>query len=116
MPASPIITAVGAQGAPIPVIQLGTSQNVSYNAAGGASTQSAAFGANTTLVMVSVNVATGIGVRIATGTNPTASSTTTLLPASGSWYFCVEPAWKLAVLSNDTNTGTINITEAAAWG
>jgi len=111
-----IITPVGSNGYPLPAYQLGASQNVAYNAAGGASTQSTVVGASTTLILVAATLGTGNGVRIAVGANPTASSTTTLLPASGVYAISVQPGWVIAVLSNDTNTGSINITEAANWG
>lgn len=111
-----VVTPVGNNGVPIQAIQLGTSQNVSYNASGGASTPSTAFGASTTLIAVALNVASGdSGVRVAIAASPTASSTTSLLPASGVYYFSVMPAWKIAVLSNNATTGTINVTEAVSW-
>lgn len=91
-----------------------TSQNVSYNAAGGASAQSAAFGSQTywiRVVSVGVVSATIDGVRIAIGTNPTASATSTLLPVNWVEYIKVTPGEKIAVLGNNTGTGTVNITE-----
>lgn len=112
-----VVTPVGANGQPIPVIRLGTTQNVAYNAAGGASTQSTAFGASTTLILIAARIpAANTGVRIAIASSPTATSSTTLIPASGWFYAEVQPGWKLAVLSDDTGTGTINITEAVTWG
>lgn len=111
-----VVTPVGNNGVPIQAVQLGTSQNVSYNAAGGASTQSSAFGSSTTLIAVAINVAAAdSGIRVAIAASPTASSTTTLLPASGVYYFAVMPAWKIAVLSNNATTGSINVTEAVSW-
>jgi hypothetical protein len=92
----------------------GTSQNVSYAAAGGASAQSAAFGSQTYWIRVTaVGVVSGTqdGVRIKVGDNPTASSTTTLLPLNWiEWIRCT-PGQKIAVLGNNTGTGTVNITE-----
>lgn len=112
-----VSTPVGANGIPLPVIQLGTSTNVAYNAAGGASTQSTALSANCSMVQISFHLgSTNTGVRIAVGLNPTATSTSTLLPASGTWFVAVSPGWKIAVLSDDTGTGSINVTEAATWG
>lgn len=110
-----VITAVGFGGTPVPAILIGTSQNLSYNVAGGASAQSQAFGDNTTLIEVAAHV-TGSGVRIATGTAPVASATSKLLPGSGTWFFVVAPGWKLAAISDDATTGTINICEAASLG
>lgn len=111
-----VVTPVGNNGVPIQAVQLGTSQNVSYNAAGGASTSSSAFGAATTLVVVSVNVASGdTGIRVSIAASPTASSTTTLLPASGMYYFATMPGWKIAILSDNATTGSANVTEAVSW-
>ncbi len=95
------------------VFHQGTVQNVSYNAAGGASTQSTAFGAQTRYIRVAVQgaiTATG-GVRISVGDNPTASATTTLLPVNWVEYIATGPGQKIAVLGNDTVTGTVNVTE-----
>jgi hypothetical protein len=92
----------------------GASQNVSYAAAGGASAQSTAFGAQTYWIRVtSVGVisATIDGVRILVGENPTATSLSTLLPVGWVEYIAVTPGQKIAVLGNNTGTGTVNITE-----
>jgi hypothetical protein len=111
-----VITAAGFGGSSVPAIQIGTSQDLAYNAAGGANKQSAAFGAQTTLIEVAAHV-TGSGVRIATGVNPDATSgTNKLLPGSGTWFFVVAPGWKLSAVSDDATAGTINITEAASLG
>ncbi len=110
-----ISTPVGNNGVPIQAIQLGASQNVSYAAAGGTSATSSAFGANTRLIQISVNISsTDSGIRIATGSAPIASSTTTLIPASGVYYFAVGGGQKVAVLSDNATTGTINVTEAVS--
>lgn len=112
-----VITAAGLMGSTIPAIQIGVSQDLAYNASGGANKQSAAFGANTTLIEVSAHI-TGSGVRIAAGLNPdvTDGQTHELLPGSGAWFFVVSPGWKIAAISDDAATGFINITEAASWG
>jgi hypothetical protein len=92
----------------------GTSQNVSYAAAGGASAQSAAFGSQTYWIRVAavgVLSATLDGVRIKVGDNPTASATTTLLPLNWVETIRCTPGQKIAVLGNNTGTGTVNITE-----
>lgn len=108
-------------GFPLPVIQFGAVQDLSYNAAGGASAKSAAFQPKTDLVLISAHI-TGSGVRIAVGGNPTAGAkgdgASTLLPASG-WYYIHVPAgqnWALAAVSDDTNTGYLSLTEAATVG
>lgn len=110
------ITPIGNNGMPLEAFQIGASQNVNYAASGGSSAQSTALGAATTMILVAVNIGTGNGVRIAISSNPTADGTTTLLPASGVYRFYVQPGWKVAVLSNDSNTGSVNVTEVVNWG
>ena len=89
-------------------------QNVAYNAAAGASTQSAAFGSQTRYIRV---VSPGLlsasidGVRIAVGENPTATATSALLPVQWMQHLKVSPGQKIAVLGNNTGTGTVNVTE-----
>ncbi len=110
------ITAAGFGGTSIPAIMNGAIQDLAYNAAGGANAQSTAFGANTTLIEVAAHI-TGTGVRIKTGSNPDATSgTAKLLPGSGTWFFVVNPGWKLAAISDDGVTGILNITEALEPG
>jgi hypothetical protein len=92
----------------------GTSQNVSYAAAGGASAQSAAFGSQTYWIRVcAVGVLSGTldGVRFAIGANPTSAAASSLLPLNWVEIIRVNPGEKIAVLGNNTGTGTINITE-----
>lgn len=111
-----IVTPTGNNGVPIPAIQLGTSQNLSYNAAGGASAPSSAFGASTTLIALSVTLAAGqTGIRVQIAAAPVASATTTLIPVTGMYFFAAAPGGKIAVLSDDANTGSVNITEAVSW-
>jgi hypothetical protein len=92
----------------------GAAQNVAYNAAAGASTQSSAFGSQTYWIRVSaVGVVNGTndGVRIKVGDNPTASATTTLLPLNWvEWIKCT-PGQKAAALSNNTTAGSLSVTE-----
>jgi hypothetical protein len=91
-----------------------TTQNVSYAAAGGASAQSTAFGSQTYAIRVcSVGVvsATIDGVRYAIGENPTATATTELMPVNWVEYIKVGPGQKIAVLGNNTGTGTVNVVE-----
>lgn len=90
------------------------SQNVSYAAAGGASASSNAFGSQTRAIRVTtVGVLSGTldGVRYQIGSSPTASSTTTLLPLNWVETIKVNPGEKIAVLGNNTGTGSVNITE-----
>ena len=89
-------------------------QNVAYAAAGGASAQSAAFGSQTYAIRVcSAGVVSGTidGVRIAVGDNPTASATSALLPVQWVEYIRCSPGQKIAVLGNNTGTGTVSVTE-----
>lgn len=87
--------------------------NVTFNAAGGASVQSNAFAAQTYWIRVATQgaITATSGVRISVGDNPTASSTTPLLPVNWVEYIAVTPGQKIAVLGNDTVTGTLSITE-----
>jgi hypothetical protein len=89
-------------------------QNVAYNAAAGASTQSTAFSSQTYAIRVcSVGIvsATIDGVRIAVGDNPTASATSALLPVNWFEYINCSPGQKIAVLGNNTGTGSVSVTE-----
>jgi hypothetical protein len=92
----------------------GASQNVAYNAAGGASAASTAFGSQTRAIRVCVPgvVAAGSGVRVIVGGGtPTATATSTLLPTNWVEYYIVTPGQKIAVLGNDTVTGNLSVTE-----
>lgn len=115
-----LVALSGNQGYPLPIFTLGASQNVSYNAAGGSSTQSTAFANASTgiteaiLITTPANATSG-DVRIAIGANPTASSTSTLLPSKAAMIFAVPKGGKLAVLSNDVGTGSICITELISY-
>ena len=94
----------------------GASQNIAYNAAGGASTASTAFGAQTYWIRVcavaTYPAVTGDGVRIVVGDGtPTATATSTLLPLNWVETIAVTPGQKIAALSNNATTGSLNITE-----
>jgi hypothetical protein len=89
-------------------------QNVAYNAAAGASTQSNAFGSQTYFIRVSsagVVSASLDGVRMVVGDNPTATATSTLLPLNWVSYIKCSPGQKIAVLGNNTGTGSVSVTE-----
>jgi hypothetical protein len=89
-------------------------QNVAYNVAGGASTQSNAFGSQTYAIRVSaagVLDGTNNGARISVGDNPTASATTALLPLNWVEYIKCGPGQKIAVLGNSAATGSVSVTE-----
>jgi len=94
----------------------GSAQNITPAAAGGASAQSTAFGAQTRAIRVCLTTqyggATGTGLRIEIGDNPVASATTTLLPANAAEEFIVSPGQKIAVISNDTIVANVlNVVE-----
>jgi hypothetical protein len=91
--------------------QLAT-QNVAYNAAGGASAASTTFSSQTYYVrLCAPGSLSGNGVRYQVGASPTATNTSTLLPANWIEYVKVNPGESIAFISNDTVTGTISITE-----
>jgi hypothetical protein len=103
----------GANGHAIQAIRYGATQNLAYNAAGGASVQSAPFNTKTGVVRLAVHIpSTGSGVRIAVGTNPVASATSTLYPGSMIEFVMLGQGELVAIISDDANTGSINITEA----
>ncbi len=107
-----LVTAASFGGASVPAIQMQRTQDVAYNAAGGGAVQSAPFESN--LIGIAVKGA----VRIWAGVNPDAANpgTSSLLPGAGTWFVVVAPGWTLSAVSDDTNTGTVNITEAAMMG
>jgi hypothetical protein len=89
-------------------------QNVAYNAAAGASTQSTAFSSQTYWIRVcsaGVVSASIDGVRIAVSDNPTASATSALIPVQWVEYIKCSPGQKIAVLGNNTGTGSVSVTE-----
>ena|SRR5215211_155963 len=91
----------------------GASQNVAFAAAGGASAASVAFGTQTYQIrVVFVSGTAGAAVRIVVGDGtPVATATSTLLPAGWIEMLTVSPGQKIAVLSNDVGTGSLNVTE-----
>lgn len=64
-------------------------------AVGGASAQSAAFGAGTRFIRIE----TDVGCRIAIGASPTAAATSLPLSAGAVEYFAVQPGHRLAVIA-----------------
>jgi outer membrane protein W len=98
--------------------RLGAAQNVAFNAAGGASAASAAFGAQTYQIRVAVSgtgfiAGTGTGgvrVRIGDGT-PGAAAADTFIPNLAVEYFTVTPGQRIAVIGNDAGTGNLSVTE-----
>jgi hypothetical protein len=71
----------------------GAKQNLAFNGSAGASTQSSAFGSQTYFIRVcavGITGATADGVRIAVGDNPTATSTSALIPLN--WFEYIKVA------------------------
>jgi outer membrane protein W len=94
----------------------GASQNVAFNAAGGASAASTTFGVQTYQIRVAVSgtgfVAGTGGARIVIGDGtPTATATSMFLPNAAVEYFTCTPGQKIAVLGNDAGTGNLSVTE-----
>lgn len=92
----------------------GVNQNVAYAGSAGTSVQSSAFGAQTYWIRVAavgVVTATSDGVRIAVGDNPTAVSTSALLPLNWIEYIECIPGQKVAALGNNTGSGTLSVVE-----
>jgi hypothetical protein len=90
------------------------SQNISYAVAGGASAQSAAFGSQTFFIRVSaagVVDATNTGVKIALGSNPVASATSTLLPLNWVTVLKTSPGQKIAAIGASAAVGSLSVTE-----
>ena len=111
-----IFSAASFSGQSLPIIYLsGITQLVPYAAAGGLSTQSAAFNAKTEAIMISIT-STDADLRIKFGTNPTASATTDLLVKPGVYFFGVVPGQKIAFLSNSGTTGTVTFSELLGLG
>jgi len=73
------------------------------------STQTEAFGAQTTAVRVAT---TGHHVHVAINGNPTATTSSTMLPEGWVEIFAVKPGWKLAAIKG-TGAGSpvVSITE-----
>lgn len=95
---------------PAIVGKLGTSQVLT---AGATSSQSTAFGQETTLVRVAVSNINGSGahVHIAVGTNPTATTSSTFIPGGSTQFFAVSPSDKIAVLRGGGTSIDVSITE-----
>lgn len=86
--------------------RLGAAQQI---AIGASSTQNGiAFGNQTHALLLS---ATG-NCHIAIGTNPTATSTSTLLKSSDFQFHCkISPGEKIAVIQDGASTGNLSVTE-----
>lgn len=83
-------------------VGLGTALTVSYDS----STQSAAVGINTFIIRVVAST----DCHVAIGSNPTATTSSTFMPAYSVEYFKIAPAQKIAAIKN-TTAGTLYVTE-----
>ena len=73
------------------------------------STQTPAFSAETTVIRVAT---TGDHVHIAIGENPTATTSSAMIPSNVVDYFAVKPGWKLAAIKGSgAGSPIVNITE-----
>jgi len=91
--------------------KLGTTQVLT---AGSASSQSTAFGTETTLIRIATTNLTGTGAHVhyKTGTNPTADGTTSaLIPCGLIEYVVVAPGDKIAVLRGGGTDISVSVTE-----
>jgi hypothetical protein len=94
----------------------GAKQNLAFNGSAGASVQSSAFGSQTYFIRICAAGIVGAsvdGVRVVVGDNPTATSTSTLIPVQWVEYIKCSPGQKIAVLGNNTASGTLSLTELA---
>ncbi len=73
------------------------------------STQTNAFGAQTTAIRVAC---TGDHVHIAINSNPTATTSSTMLPSGVVEIFAVKPGWKLAAIKGGgAGSPIVSVTE-----
>ena len=96
--------ATDSRGFPVQTMRLGASQNVTV---GGTSQQSTTFNDITRLVRVVSTVDCWIKIS----TDPTADTSSTLLPAGAIDHIPVRRNEKIAVI-RDSSDGTLNITES----
>lgn len=107
-----ILAQRGPNGEVLPIFTLGATQNISYNAAGGsAASNGTPFVSNTRAILI---CSVSSDIRIATSASPTATASTTLVPKGALVCIAVHGGWTISVLSNDTNTGSLSVTELAA--
>lgn len=90
--------------------KFGTAQALSATAT---SSQSTAFGQETTLIRVATTNLTGAQshVHVALGSNPTATTSNTLIPCGLIEYIVVTPGDKIAVLRGGSTNIDVSVTE-----
>ncbi|TAH36536.1 MAG: hypothetical protein EYC62_02515 [Alphaproteobacteria bacterium] len=91
----------------LPTVKLSTSQDVTV---GASSAQSAAIGTAGQTPNKIIRLVSTTACRIALGTNPTATSTSTFLPANVVEFTEISPGEKIAVIQ-DTGGGKLNVSE-----
>ncbi|CAB4141078.1 hypothetical protein UFOVP413_34 [uncultured Caudovirales phage] len=91
----------------LPTAKYGNAQNVSI---GASSVQSTVIGTAGQTPNRLIRLCATTNCRIAIGTNPTASATSTLLPANAIEYCELTPGERFAVIQ-DSAAGTLSITE-----
>jgi len=118
VPQARLFSSVTTQALPAPRATgaTGVTQNLSYNAAGGASVESSPFADTTNMIQVCVwpSSTGGIGIRYEYGSPaPNASANSGGIPSGSLVYLCVRPGEVFSVISADSNTGDISIVECA---
>jgi hypothetical protein len=97
----------------LPAISWGASSNLAYNAAGGAATSAGPFSTGVIrLALSSGNVYLAIGST--SGNAQSALNPGTLIMGPGIEFVAIPNGWYLAAISEDTGTGSINITSAVS--
>lgn len=97
-----------------PAPRWGASQDVAYNAAGGALVQAKAFAATTQMIEVATkpsSTATGIRVSLTGGPPGSVGTSNKLIPPGAVVYARVYGGEVLSVISDDGNAGVCNVTE-----
>ena len=107
MAAIPVLSDVQATTAQ--VIHLGASQDLAYNAAGGASVRAGPFAAQ--VLRLALWVAGTVRISIGDGT-VAATSSSTVIVGIGVEFIGIKSGQYLAAISNDATTGSLNITQA----
>lgn len=93
----------------VQVVVHSTSQDVSFNASGGAVVTAGPFDTS----VIRIAIADQQAIRIAFGpSGTTVSATGPLFVGPGVEHVAINPGWYLAAISDDGVSGTFNVTEA----
>lgn len=93
----------------VQVILWGTSANLSFNAAGGASVRNGPW--DTSCLRLAIGAAQNVRVNVGDGT-VVATSASALFVGPGVEHIAIQPGQYVAAISDDAGTGSLNITEA----